>query len=255
MATVLAPIAVVLDGALAVLAGRRCAGCGEPAADALCGSCLEELSASEPADHAAFRDAGIAARVVRRAKRGDWRSGGMLLAALVVRDRPWLIPPCDVVTWVPADGRRRAARGGHLPERFARALARALGVPCVQLLEPAAPRRTPQRGLDRQQRRRNAVGAFRIRRGCAHGARVALGVRVLVVDDVRTTGATLAACRDALARHGFDASVLAVVGVESRRAGRRARPESSLRAREIGSRIEPPVPIPEAHRPAKGTLL
>ena len=61
-------------------------------------------------------------------------------------------------------------------------------------------RHTPsQGGLSATARRRNVTGAFTVRKGIADSAR---GARVLMVDDVFTTGATVGACATALRRAG-----------------------------------------------------
>lgn len=179
----------------------------------VCVRCVAHAQSTPPVADAAFHDMGAIGRLVRVAKRGDWRAGGRVLATLVVVDRLGVVPACDVVTWVPPDRGRRAARGGHLPERFGRALAAYLGVEAVALLRRRG-RRPPQRGLGRSARRRNVSGAFALssrRRARMLGP----GVRVLVVDDVRTTGATLAAARATLARRTGQVEALAIVGVDS----------------------------------------
>lgn len=205
-------IAQLLRSLQTLATGLRCPGCARAAAQIPCPMCRTEVRVSPSAPNAAFRDAGPIGRMVRSAKHGEWRGGARVLAALVVEERLARIPECDVVTWVPADPRRRAVRGGHLPERVARELAGFLGVPAVPLLQPVR-RRRPQRGLDRDARRRNVAGAFRL---AVPRHRIALpaGARVLVVDDVRTTGATLAAACAALADR-FDARSFAVVGVDN----------------------------------------
>jgi ComF family protein len=112
--------------------------------------------------------------------------------------------PVDLVVPVPLFGRRRRLRGYNQSALLARELARLDGLP---LAERGLSRRRdtpPQaRSVDAEARRRNVAGAF-----AADGRRVE-GRRVLLVDDVMTTGATLDACAQAL-RQGGAASVWAL---------------------------------------------
>lgn len=106
-------------------------------------------------------------------------------------------PAADLVAPVPLHWRRRLARGFDQAEGIARPLADALGVPWARALRrvratPAQTRQTAGRG-----RRRNLRGAFRARRHAPIAGR-----RVLLIDDVVTTGATLEAAARALRRAG-----------------------------------------------------
>ena len=111
----------------------------------------------------------------------------------------------DLIVPVPLHPRRLLRRGFNQSLELARPLARRLGVP----LDWAALRRsrqtTPQAGLARDQRLVNLRGAF-----AAQAARVA-GRRVLLVDDVATTGATLTECARALASAGAETAAVLVL--------------------------------------------
>ena len=102
----------------------------------------------------------------------------------------------DLVVPVPLHWRRRLARGYNQSERIARPLARRLGVPYADALRRhrATP---PQTALGRRARLANLHRAFRVRQPAAVAGR-----RILLVDDVATTGATLEAAARELRRAG-----------------------------------------------------
>lgn len=106
------------------------------------------------------------------------------------------LPPADLVVPVPLGRRRRRQRGFNQSERIARPLARRRSLPCRPDSLLRRKDTPPQAGLSAEQRAANLRGAFR-----AHARRVA-GQRVLLVDDVLTTGATACACARALKSAG-----------------------------------------------------
>lgn len=98
---------------------------------------------------------------------------------------------------VPLHPARQREREFNQAERLAQGLSRAAGLPVeTRCLERTRPTRT-QTQLSREERAENMRGAFAVRRGaCCRGARVVL------VDDVFTTGATTNACARALTAAG-----------------------------------------------------
>ena len=108
----------------------------------------------------------------------------------------------DVVTWAPTSGHRRRERGFDQAELIARGVAAHLGLPCRRLLERAGDVAAPQTGRTRRDRLDGP--AFRVHPRAA-------GKRVLVIDDVVTTGATLASAATALRRAGSVSVSLAAV--------------------------------------------
>jgi ComF family protein len=115
----------------------------------------------------------------------------------------------DLVVPVPVHATRARQRGYDQAALLAEVVGRHLGQPVAPILERE--RRTlAQFELDRSHRRANVAGAFRLRPAVeAEARRVLPGRWVILVDDVTTTGATLAACAEVL----MAAGALAVSGL------------------------------------------
>lgn len=117
----------------------------------------------------------------------------------------------DFVTAVPLARREKRRRGYNQSALFGRALAEYLGLPYRETL--AKPRDIPpQRTLPASLRPGNVAGAFTAKRPLR-------GAAVLLVDDIATTGATLAACAGALREAGAAKVLCAAAAVVPFRAG------------------------------------
>lgn len=108
--------------------------------------------------------------------------------------------PFDLVCWAPLSAKRRRKRGYDQAELLALEVGRVLGVPAVRLLDKL--RDNPaQSGLnDPAARRANVLGAY-----APAGKTDLTGKRVLLCDDVATSGATLSECARVLRQMGAEA--------------------------------------------------
>lgn len=132
------------------------------------------------------------------------------LAALLVEKQPAALAAIGVegVVPVPMHWWRRACRGTSDADEIARAVARRIGTTVVSALVRSRPTRM-QNELPPEDRGGNVAGAFRVRGTVA-------GRRLLLVDDVVTTGATLAACCRALREAGAAAVHVAALAKADR---------------------------------------
>lgn len=140
---------------------------------------------------APLRYAGVGKEIVHALKyQGYTRVVERLMAPLMVEV---IEDSFDTVTCVPLHRSRRRKRGFNQAELMARAVAERIKVPFSDKLE-AVKKTRDQVELSASERRRNVEGAF--------SARGAVRGKLLLVDDVFTTGATLSAGAEALVGAG-----------------------------------------------------
>ena len=190
------------DAALACFAGPLCASCGIPHTAGIC-RCDELPSSIERVRSIGAYDGWLRGAVVQVKYHGEWARVPQLAPLLAQACTDLL--PLDALVPVPLHPSRRKQRGFNQTEKLADALSQEIAVP-VELVLQRIRKTTPQVRLDAKGRQTNVDGAFAL----ADGRSVA-GMRLTLVDDVITTGATLGACAQVLRAAG--ASSVCVVTV------------------------------------------
>lgn len=191
-----------------------CCFCGEESIldeKGLCSKCRSSLHSCPPLSQplgidsirAAFLFDGPAREAVLRLKYSgrSYLAEGMAL---------FMVPEgnvFDCVVPVPLHPSRLKKRRYNQSELLAEAIARRNGIPLRTDLLTRIQRTHTQQGLTAEQRRKNLKKAF-------HGNPAAAGLRILLVDDVVTTGSTLSACAAELKKNGaIEVHALCACGV------------------------------------------
>lgn len=165
---------------------RLCALPGMSSEVMLCGNCLVSAPPWDGALAALIYDYPVDRLVHRFKFRRNLICGQALADEMLAMPGLSAAPRPDVLVPVPLHFTRRFMRGFNQAEFLARSLGRQLGIP-VGADRLRRTRRTPaQSGLDKKARQKNIRGAF-------SGQRLR-GLRIALIDDVMTTGTTLAEC-------------------------------------------------------------
>lgn len=126
---------------------------------------------------------------------------GLMLPGIERSEKPF-----DAVTWVPLGRKRLRKRGYDQAQLLAEALAERLEKPCERLLDKCADN-PPQSGTGSpEKRRKNVAGVYRV---CDPSA--VKGRRILLVDDIVTTGATISEAARVLKAAGAQRILAATV--------------------------------------------
>lgn len=191
----------------------HCERCGIPLEtpvieDVVCGACLKDPPSYAGA-RAAFVYDDASRRLVLKLKHGDRTDAAVHLARWLHRAGGELAARCDVIVPVPLHRWRLLMRTYNQAALLANKLGELADKPVIPDAMARIRRTPPQGGLDRAARRRNVARAFAVTRPEAFKNK-----RVLLIDDVLTTGATANACAETLLKAGavnVDVLVLARV--------------------------------------------
>jgi ComF family protein len=221
----------VLRAALDLALPRLCAVCREPVeSEGLCPACWSKLSfISRPycerlgipfvydpgpgilsmeaiADPPAYQRARAAVRfdeisraLVHALKYGDRLDLAPMMGRWLTQAGRELLAEADALVPVPLHWRRHWARRFNQSAILAAAVAKGSGVPIAAGALRRVKPTTQQVGLSRTQRAANIQGAFRVP---PNGKAEVVGRRLVLIDDVLTSGATAEGCAKALLRAG-----------------------------------------------------
>jgi ComF family protein len=190
-------------GELKAVPEPQCRRCGSPRLEEKeeeCGMCLRL-----PGDLGFLRSAsllsGIGGRLIHLFKYRGWKALSSLLAMEIVAS-PWsdgAFWDVDLLLPVPISSVRYRERGYNQSELLARELSDLVGIPMEKDLLRRVSWKRPQVGLTFRERLSNVLEAFAL----SDEAKKKLnGKRVIIVDDVITTGATVYACYQAIRKGG-----------------------------------------------------
>lgn len=118
----------------------------------------------------------------------------------------------DVLTWVPSSDKRCRQRGYDQSQLLAEATAQALGVECIRTLKKVVDTKPQTRMNSAEARQGNVRGAFAVWQPERFS-----GKRILLIDDVITSGATLSECSAVLkiaGAAGVETAVLAAAMIQ-----------------------------------------
>lgn len=196
-----------------IIEGPFCRQCGKPIAvsdDAICQDCENRSFRLTALRSWAYYGGPLQNAIKRLKYKGDLALGDVLSRPLIdlIRETGWEI---DLVTPVPIGGARQAQRGYNQAALLALPIALRFKLFfCPAAIEKIRDTRS-QVGLSLFERRENVKGAFQAK------SELVKEKRVLLVDDVTTSGATVNACGKTL----FDAGASKVFGITLARAGSR----------------------------------
>lgn len=184
----------------------------------ICGKCIDKLPYSRGADakqggefydicvSSLFYEGSVRDSLLRyKFKDATGYAGcyGRLLAEAV---KEYLAGKYEIITWVPLSEKREKTRGYDQAMLLAMALAVELGDVAAETLKKIEDTPAQSNITDREKRQANVLGVYEVA-----DVEIIEGKRILLVDDIVTTGATLSECARMLRMSGAESVVCAAV--------------------------------------------
>ena len=185
------------------IAPPLCPGCGRPfmdspaSSDHLCGDCIERSFRFDSARSAVLHEGAVRTRVHQFKFGGQLKWTPCLAELLETAYLEWGLEAPDLIVPVPLHPKRLSERGFNQAGVLARELGRKIKTPVSPEALLRKNRTSPQARLKRNERLKNVKGAFEI-----SDDRKVRGGRILLIDDVFTTGTTLSECAKVLKARG-----------------------------------------------------
>ncbi len=121
---------------------------------------------------------------------------GKLLAECI---EEYIDSEVDIISWVPLSKKRYRERGYDQAKLLAQVVSREVGIPCVAVLKKVRNTKPQSRTGSGEKRRANISGAYTV-----IDVNAVKGKRILLIDDIVTTGSTFSECARTLGMAGAD---------------------------------------------------
>lgn len=205
-----------MDAILDSLLPKRCISCAALSPMPLCNECTSQIHVSPTnfsSSFSLFLYSGKIRDLIIQAKfepnEGIARAFCRILKDWLVTNQPIILnEQIDCITFVPSHWRRRLVRGYDFPTMLARTVAQALRIPIKDLLRCTRydpPLSSSASAIERQLM---VTNRYALRKT------IFARQRVLLVDDVITTGSTIKECSDLLEKQGAEVLTLSLAKVE-----------------------------------------
>ena len=174
--------------------GNVCKFCGEKLDGivVVCDRCKTAKYNFEKNTSFAYYDE-IAGKIVKRFKYSSKKYYAAHIARLMIENKE-VFEGVDYITFVPIGNKRKRERGFNQAEEIAKEISKLVGIETVELLEKVGSEKH-QAGLSQKERMENLSGTIVLKEGKEEFLK---GKKILVIDDVFTTGSTLSECAKVL---------------------------------------------------------
>ena len=178
--------------------GSTCTKCGEKLGEGnmLCEYC-KDFDYAFDSNKSICYYTDVSSKIVKSLKYGGRKYYAKHIAKLMTRDKS-CFENIDVITFVPASKKRLRTRGFNQAEEIANEISKIVNIPVVSLLEKVVEHKH-QAGLTQKERLENLKDTFSV---CSENKDKIKGKKILIVDDVFTTGATASEIAKLLKKNG-----------------------------------------------------